>query len=113
MTTIDQYWERVEDALDDARLIAWDTCHKIYIALDDAEADWFRASDYTVVDHVDHADLLATLRQWYDESCGLRFINGVARGTTNAPQDSVFTNLIPQGAEDDWDDDDDDERDDL
>ena len=96
MTTITEYWERVEDALPDAHLIAWDTCHKIYLALDDTEADWFRQSDYTVVEG-DPDVLLATLQKWYDESCGLRFINGVRHNAVN--RNDGFVDLIPQGAE--------------
>lgn len=95
--TLDDYWERVEDALPDAHLIAWDTCHKIYVALDETEADWFNKSDYTVV-YGDTDVLLATLRKWYDESCGLRFINGVRHDAVNP--NAGFVDLIPQGAED-------------
>jgi hypothetical protein len=113
MTTIDEYWDRVEDALPDARLIAWDTCHKIYVALDDTEADWFRDNYDTIVEGPDDV-LLATLRKWYDESCGLRFINGVRHDAVNP--NAGFVDLIPQGAEeyeldddDEWDDRDDEE----
>lgn len=104
MTTIDEYWERVEDALPDARLIAWDTCHKIYVALDDTEAAWFRANyDRVVAGSVD--DMLTTLHKWYDESCGLRFINGVRHNAEDP--NAGFVDLIPQGAdEDEWDEDD-------
>lgn len=102
MITMTDYWERVEDALPDARLIAWDECHKIYVALDDTEAAWFRGSDYTLVEG-DPDVLLSTLREWYDQSCFLRFINGV-RHDADDPNDG-FVDLIPQGAED-YDDED-------
>jgi hypothetical protein len=112
MTTMTEYWDRVEDALSDAHLIAWDTCHKIYVALDETEAWWFRANYDNIVEGP--ADvLLTTLREWYDESCGLRFIQGVRRDAVNP--NAGFVDLIPQGADDyvlldEWDDDDDDDE---
>lgn len=98
--TLTDYWERVEDALPDAHLIAWDECHKIYVALDEAEAEWFRTSDYTLVEG-DPDVLLATLHKWYDESCWLRFINGVRHDGVNP--NAGFVDLIPQGAEEEHD----------
>jgi len=98
MTTMTEYWERVEDAAQDAHLAAWDTCHKIYLALDETEAEWFRTSDYTLVEGAPEV-LLATLRKWYEESCWLRFINGVRHNPTNP--NAGFVDLIPQGAEED------------
>jgi hypothetical protein len=95
-------WDAVEDALSDARLVAWDECHKIYLALDDTEADWFRTSGYTIVEG-DPADLLATLHRWWDESCFLRFISGVVHNAEDP--NAGFTALIPQGADEgEWDD---------
>lgn len=108
MTTMEDYWERVEDALDDARLIAWDECHKIYLALDDTEADWFRANYDRVVAGT-YADLLTTLHNWYDESCWLKFISGVRHNAVDP--NAGFVTLIPQGAEEgDWEDDEDDDE---
>ena len=101
MTTITEYWERVEDAAQDAHLAAWDTCHKIYLALDETEAEWFRTSDYTLVEGAPEV-LLATLRKWYEESCWLRFISGVRHNPTNP--NAGFVDLIPQGAEEDDED---------
>lgn len=110
MSNLDEYWDRVEDALPDAHLIAWDTCHKIYLALDEWEAAWFRKNYDTIVEGP--ADvLLATLRKWYEESCALRFIQGVRHNVEDP--NAGFVQLIPQSAaEDDWDEDDDDWNDD-
>jgi len=119
MTTMEEHWEHVEDALPDAHLIAWDTCHKIYVALDETEAAWFRNNYDTIVEGPDDV-LLATLRKWYDESCGLRFINGVRHDAVDP--NAGFVDLIPQGAEEyelddededwneDWDEDEDKEN---
>ena len=99
--TLTEGWDRVEDHLDDAILIAWDECHKMYLALDETEANWFRTSDYTVVESTP-AEMLATLHRWFDESCGLRFISGVRHNAENP--NAGFVSLIEQGATDEYDD---------
>jgi len=97
----------VATAMPEARLVAWDGCHKMYVALDDVEADWFRNSDYTVVEDTPEI-MLATLKKWWDESCPLKFINGVVSNPDDP--NAGFTSLIGQGDwcedEDDWDDED-------
>jgi hypothetical protein len=99
------YWDDVEEFLQDARLIAWDGCHKMYLAMDDEQAEWFRANyngeecgDMTMTGTAD--EMLATLHQWWDESCGLRFIQAVSTNEEN-PNDGYIA-LIPQGAEEDY-----------
>lgn len=108
--TLTDYWDDVEDAVQDAHLIAWDTCHKIYVALDEYEANWFRERDDYAKAEGTPDELLATLRRWYDQSCPLRFINSVVR--VESDPNEGFTALIPQGAtdeddEDEWDEDED------
>lgn len=93
-------WDLVEEHIEEARLIAWDTCHKIYLALDDVEADWFR-NNYDCVVEGSPEEMMTTLRKWWDESCWLRFINGVRYTTPNA--NDGFIPLIEQGATDDDD----------
>ena len=39
---MEEYWGDVEDALQSAELIAFDGCHKIYLAMDAEQAEWFR-----------------------------------------------------------------------
>jgi hypothetical protein len=101
--TMDDRWDNIQDTLGrDARLIAWDTCHKIYVAVSDEQADWFRTHYHTVEGTPE--DMLATLHKWWDESCWLRFISAV--GGTEA--DPEFTDLISQfDDEDEWTDEDD------
>jgi hypothetical protein len=99
MKTMEERWEDVEVALQDAHLVAWDTCHKIYVALDAIEANWFR-TEYPEVFEGSPEETLATLQRWYEESCPLKFIQGVSHNKEN-PNDG-FINLIPQGAEDEY-----------
>lgn len=75
-------WIRVLDALPEARLIAFDGCHKIYLALDEEEAQWFTGKDSAYETYT--ADTVTKyykkLQKWYAESCDLRFIQGVRDG---------------------------------
>ena len=105
MKTLDNLFDPVEDALEGALLIAWDGCHKIYLAMDDEQADWFR-QNYNGVHCDDRTfegtpeEMLTTLKGWWDESCGLKFINAVT--TNHDDPNAGYESLIGQG---DWMDD--------
>lgn len=96
-------FEPVEDALEDALLIAWDGCHKMYLAMDDEQADWFR-QNYNGVHCDDRTftgtpkEMLNTLLAWWDESCSLKFINAVT--TNHENPNAGFVSLISQ--DDSW-----------
>jgi hypothetical protein len=94
MNTLDHaLWSDVEAHIDEAILIAWDGCHKIYLALDQREANWFRSSYPYIVEDTSEA-MLATLMDWYDNSCGLKFVSGV-RYNADDPN-AGFISLIEQ-----------------
>ena len=114
-TTMEDYWSDVEDAVDDALLIAFDGCHKIYLAMDEEQAQWFR-DNYNGKDCDDcnftgsTQEMLTKIRHWWEDSCPLRFIQSVA--TNHDDPNAGFKSVIPQGAsdaEDSWDDDEDEE----
>ena len=102
MIALSDYWRRVEANLPNAKCVAWDGCHKIYVALDDEQAEWFRAgyphAGYPHVVTGEPSLMLDTLRDWYDDSCGLRFIQSVT--TAEDMNRDGFRDLIPQGAGD-------------
>lgn len=107
-------WEAVEEYVQDAVLIAFDECHKIYLAMDEAEAHFFRENYQPAIVEAVHSSpeaMLATLREWWDESCSLRFVSAVWHDSAD-PNDG-FVSLISQFAEDeddeDWDEDEDDQ----
>jgi hypothetical protein len=105
--TMDDRWADVEAALQDARGIAFDTCHKIYILMDEAQVQQMELYGYDPLitkDRMGSAEMLTMLRAWYDTSCGLRFINSV-RTVSGNPNDG-YDALIPQFADhdDDWED---------
>lgn len=102
----------VADAIVDAHLVAFDGCHKIYLAMDEIEAEWFR-QNYNGVHCSDRTfegspeEMLTTVLGWWNESCALRFVNAVHHN--EADPNAGFIALIPQGAEgddEDWDDED-------
>jgi hypothetical protein len=110
MTTKDitELFAPVASAMYDAHLVAYDGCHKIYLAMDEVEAEWFRQNyEYWLEAGID--EMLATVTMWYEESCFLRFVSAV-RYNPDDPN-AGFTNLIAQFAdqEDDDEDDEDDE----
>jgi len=75
-------WISVLKALPDTKLIAFDGCHKIYLALDDEEREWFTkegtAYETYTTDNV--GKYHKKLQQWYADSCDLRFIQGIRDG---------------------------------
>jgi hypothetical protein len=101
-------WDSVEDALEDAKGIAWDTCHKIYVLMDDEQVALMREYEYDPLitsDEMSDGEMLDKIIEWYDQSCGLRFVQAVTTNPTD-PNDG-FVNLIPQFFEDDEEDEED------
>lgn len=93
---MEDYWHKVKEYVQDAKCIAFDGCHKIYLAMDHEQADWFRTNyEHSMTGNPD--EMLQVLRAWYDESCWLRFVEAVE--TNGVDPNEGFTTLIPQGAE--------------
>ena len=81
-------WALVRGYLESASGVAFDDCHKIYLAMDLEELNYFRANGWTVATG-SAPELLEQVQDWYDnESCGLRFVSAVESGE--------FTTLIEQ-----------------
>lgn len=111
---LDELFEDVRDAMRWAKLVAFDGCHKIYLAMDEGQAEWFRGH-YNGEECGDlnfsgtPEEMFAMVQKWWNESCGLRFIEAVKTdpsdpsGTSN----DSFETLIPQG---DWSFDDEEEE---
>jgi hypothetical protein len=85
-------WAGVVDALDRSHLVAWDCCHKIYIALDEKTANWF-AKNYDETARGTLGEKLAAVEFWYRHSCSLRFVSSVVTGYRG----DDYIELIPQG----------------
>jgi hypothetical protein len=90
-------FDKVEEVIGEARGIAWDTCHKIYVLMDDEQMALMKTYGYDPLisaDEMSADEMLETLKKWFDESCGLRFINAV-RTNPDDPNEG-FTDLIGQ-----------------
>lgn len=104
-------WDAVDAAVPNALAIAWDGCHKVYLLMDSKQVTTFGGYDYGAdgdgsylrVRGPDFGDteIRATLREWFDHSCGLRFVSAVR--TEPNPNDG-FDDLIPQFSDDDEED---------
>ena len=101
----------VEIVLPHAKAIAFDGCHKIYVLMDKEQVEKMTGYGYGVdegsylltADKMSKREMADTLETWYQESCGLRFINAVS--TVDGDPNEGFTDLIAQGA--DWEEDED------
>ena len=79
----------VEASLGKAISITWEGCHKIYICLDQESHEQQVEWGYEMVPVKDKAEALNQLHEWFDVSCGLRFINAIEG-------ESTFHDVIPQ-----------------
>lgn len=96
----------VKEKVKDAKAIAFDTCHKIYILMDNEQVELMRGYGYDpliTAEQTTPDEMLATLQEWYEDSCGLRFIEAVK--TNHENPNAGFETLIGQGdfAEDEED----------
>lgn len=88
----------VEDRVSEAKAIAFDNCHKIYLLMDDEQVEKMREYGYDPLITSEEADpytMFEILKNWYYDSCGLRFIQAVA--THPKDPNLGFENLIAQG----------------
>lgn len=99
MIPMTQRWADVRRALDDTLAVTWDGCHKIYLILDRQQIREFDSYGYEMTHNDNPDDTLALLKEWYDASCFLRFVESVYTHPTDP--NLGYTHLIPQGAEED------------
>ena len=108
MVDVEQaYWD-VREYTNEAKGIAYDTCHKIYILMDEEQVALMREYGYDpliTADQLDPAEMATVLVTWYKNSCGLRFISAVY-SDKSIGQDG-FVDVVAQfeGNEDDEDED--------
>jgi hypothetical protein len=98
-------WDAVEDAVEDAKGIAFDTCHKIYVLMDTEQVEQMREYEYDLIhtsEEMTPSQMLDTLHEWFEKSCPLKFIEAVETNTEDP--NAGFTTLIEQGAQDDCED---------
>jgi hypothetical protein len=92
-------WDLVQDRINEAKGIAFDTCHKIYVLMDDAQMAQMKEYEYDPLiskDEMSTTEMLETVKHWYAESCGLKFVEAVS--TVDGDPNLGFETLIEQGA---------------
>lgn len=90
-------------ALPYAKAIAWDTCHKIYVLMDDEQVSKMREYEYDPIitkDEMSTQEMLTTLQKWYEDSCSLRFIQSVQTVAEGEDPNEGFDDLIGQFEDD-------------
>jgi hypothetical protein len=110
LDTADAYW-KVREYTDEAKGITWDTCHKIYIMMDDEQVALMRQYGYgesdpyafATTDQLTPEEMATVVMSWYKQACGLKFINAVYS------DERGFVDVIAQfeGNEGNWDEDED------
>jgi hypothetical protein len=96
-------WDLVEEYTENAKGIAFDTCHKIYVLMDDKQVAQMREYEYDLIhtaDEMNPSQMLDTLKEWFGKSCPLRFIQAVESVAEGIDENDGFTSLIEQGATD-------------
>ena len=99
-------FDLVEERVSEAKAIAWDTCHKIYLLMDNEQVELMRGYGYEpliTADEMKPAEMLETLKYWYENSCFLRFIDAVS--TNHEDANKGFETLIGQFDDEDEDED--------
>ena len=99
MNTLTEVFDTlVKERVSEAKAIAFDTCHKIYLLMDNEQVELMRTYGYDPLITKEDATpdvMLATLQEWYEDSCGLRFIEAVS--TNHENPNAGFETLIGQG----------------
>lgn len=94
----------LDELLSEAKGIAWDNCHKVYILMDDQEVEQMRRYEYDPLitsDQMTPAQMLGTVLKWYNDSCGLRFIEATSTGESGTEFYSVMGQFEDEEEEDD------------
>lgn len=93
----------VSVALADAKAIAWDTCHKIYVLMDDEQVIKSRGYGYGeepnslfTSDQMNPQQMLEVIKNWYEQSCALRFVDAVSTMPEGKDPNEGFETLIGQ-----------------
>ena len=83
--------------ISEAEGIAWDNCHKIYLLMDSEQVELMRGYGYDPIitnQEMNPDDMLDKVKEWYEDSCSLRFIQAVSTNDINP--NLGFESLISQ-----------------
>jgi hypothetical protein len=91
----------VYDRINNARGIAWDTCHKIYLLMDREQVELMREYGYEqliTTDQMSADEMFEMVEDWYENSCSLRFIQAIS--TNHIDPNAGFERLVDQFEDD-------------
>ena len=94
-------WTLVYEKMEDAKGIAFDTCHKIYVLMDDEQMVKMKEYEYDPIiskDEMSAGEMFETIKHWYAESCPLKFVEAVSTTPDGVDPNEGFETLIEQGA---------------
>ena len=101
--TFEDVWTEVDAYLSEAKAIAFDGCHKIYILMDHAQVHQSAGYGYgedgsflITKQTLNDKEMLALIKTWYNDSCGLKFVQAIE---SVPDSEDEFTSIIPQGYE--------------
>ena len=89
--------EKLDSFTRDAKAIAWDTCHKIYVLMDDEQVELMRSYGYDELltsDELTAEEMSKRVVEWFENSCCLRFVSAVSTDIEN-PNDG-FVSIVSQ-----------------
>jgi hypothetical protein len=87
----------LDEYTQNAKAIAFDTCHKIYVLMDDEQVALMREYGYDPLitsEQMTPGEMSDQVLEWFEDSCGLRFINAVSTNPSN-PNDG-FVDIVAQ-----------------
>jgi len=85
----------LRETVNNSKAIAWDTCHKIYILMDDNQVQKMKNLGYDAMIQAEHSTpnlMYGTLLNWYKQSCPLKFVYAVSTGS----EGDEFDTIVPQ-----------------
>ena len=110
LDTLEMDW-LIDEYTNEAKGIAFDTCHKIYVLMDEEQVALQRSYGYGengeglfTSDEMTPDQMKRQVMDWYHQSCGLRFIYAVSSNESFGV--GGFQEIIGQFYEDDEDDED-------
>ena len=114
LDTKEIYW-KVREYTDEAKGIAFDTCHKIYVLMDNEQVELMRSYGYgeddpnaiATSDQLDPAEMATVVTTWFDKSCSLKFITAVSSDKRFG--DDGWLSIISQFEADEYEEDEDDD----
>jgi hypothetical protein len=91
-----EYETYLEDYLEKAKGIAWDSCHKIYVLMDDKQMEVMKEYEYDPLipsSETSPEEMFNTIVDWFSLSCSLKFIQAV---TTEPVDGECFHDIVGQ-----------------